>query len=419
MKSITSAFNDLKFNIEICSEQGFELFDIFQITVFTVNQNIDPQFNKEDIDEAGNLYVSSDVLRTLPDGQLNIKIYYGISDNHYPDFAFNREIIRHTNYYLDNEGFVDHGKLYPTEWGMISGEIETQTDLVEYIDTKKNYILDIVDDRFTEKEQQIDSQLNTFNNNIFNIDQKVSDISTNVNNLITEVNNTINDISTNIVNFIDDTSTTIQNISTNLSEQFNEYKTEITENITEIINEVDLTNYYNKEEVDALIGDVSVDLTGYATEEFVMDKIGDISVNIQVGEDGNIDLTNYYNKEQADFQINLAAGGVRSYTDQLFQNIELEMMSYAPYSALNDYYNKNEIDIYSKEEVDQKISDVSIDLSDYYKKDEIDSSISNNYYNKEEVDARMIDLITNIEVIPASLYNPENINPNKIYIITA
>lgn len=55
--------------------------------------------------------------------------------------------------------------------------------------------------------------------------------------------------------------------------------------------EVDLSDYYNKKQVDEAISNVEVDLTGYATEKYVDDAIADIEISgggdsgIHVGEE--------------------------------------------------------------------------------------------------------------------------------------
>lgn len=66
------------------------------------------------------------------------------------------------------------------------------------------------------------------------------------------------------------------------------------------IPEPDLSNYYNKDEIDAALENVDVDLTGYATEKYVDDAVAAIDV-------GDIDLTDYYTKEEVDTAISNAA----------------------------------------------------------------------------------------------------------------
>lgn len=54
----------------------------------------------------------------------------------------------------------------------------------------------------------------------------------------------------------------------------------------ESLGNIDLSNYYTKNEVDDALENVSVDLTGYATEEYVNETIANAST-------GNIDLSAY------------------------------------------------------------------------------------------------------------------------------
>lgn len=88
--------------------------------------------------------------------------------------------------------------------------------------------------------------------------------------------------------------------------------------------EVDLSNYYTKEEVDTAIENVEVDLTGYATEAYVNEAVKNVSVdltgyatekyvddaikNIDIPE-AEVDLTNYYTKTEVDNLISNAPSG--------------------------------------------------------------------------------------------------------------
>lgn len=89
-----------------------------------------------------------------------------------------------------------------------------------------------------------------------------------------------------------------ENLGSTVVEEVNKY---MEENPVE----VDLSNYYTKEEVDTAIENVEVDLTGYATEKYVDDAIA----NIDIPEVPEVDLTNYYTKTEVDNLISNAPSG--------------------------------------------------------------------------------------------------------------
>lgn len=77
------------------------------------------------------------------------------------------------------------------------------------------------------------------------------------------------------------------------------------ENDTEFITKevYDLLYYYNKEEVENLLKNVSVDLTGYAKEEWVNTKLTNYLTSSQILELVNNALANYYNKTETDNKL--------------------------------------------------------------------------------------------------------------------
>lgn len=69
--------------------------------------------------------------------------------------------------------------------------------------------------------------------------------------------------------------------------------------------EVDLSDYYNKAQTNAAIEEAiegieipETDLTGYATEQFVLDKVAEIDIP-----EADVDLSDYYTKEETDAAI--------------------------------------------------------------------------------------------------------------------
>lgn len=145
---------------------------------------------------------------------------------------------------------------------------------------------------------------------------------------------------------------------------------------------LDLSNYYNKLEIDNKIDNINIPET---------------------------DLSNYYNKQETDNQI-----------DTKISQIEI------PETDLTDYYTKNE----TNSQIDTKIS--QIDLTDYARKNEIPNSVSQltndsnyatesyvatkiseaqlaegdltNYYTKSETDSQIDTKISQIPQVDLSNY---------------
>ena len=141
--------------------------------------------------------------------------------------------------------------------------------------------------------------------------------------------------------------------------------------------DIDLSNYYTKEETNALIPSTegfvtkeyvdnvvsnipTTDLTGYATKEYVSTAINSIPAT---------DLSNYYTKEETDMLIPSLNGYVTE--------TELEAKGYlTEHQDLSNYATKDEIPSlngYATEDyVAEQISNIpSVDLTDYATKNEI------------------------------------------------
>lgn len=124
--------------------------------------------------------------------------------------------------------------------------------------------------------------------------------------------------------------------------------------VTDGTTTLDLSDYYNKTEVDTLISNVDVDLTGYATENYVKQRIAAIdmptvptNVSAFTNDAGYLtehqSLENYYTKTE---------------TDSMIGNVDL-----------SNYYTKTETD----NKIATELEDV--DLSNYYTKTETDALI--------------------------------------------
>ncbi len=128
----------------------------------------------------------------------------------------------------------------------------------------------------------------------------------------------------------------------------------------------DLTNYYNKQEVDSLINSIDVDFTGYATEDWVKAAIK------------NIDLSGYAEKA---LLANVATSG--SYEDlankpQLFDG---------DYNSLKNQPTIPSIEGLATEDyVDEAIANIKspeTDLSNYYNKEEVETLVENIEHPKQ------------------------------------
>lgn len=141
-----------------------------------------------------------------------------------------------------------------------------------------------------------------------------------------------------------------------------------------------LSDYYTKEEMDAKLENVSVDLDGYATETFVQEqiaaipepdlsgcaKVEDIPTQVSALEND----AGYLTEHQS-----LAGLATEDFVQEVVSAVDVSGQL-ADYAKLADVYNKEETDAKfaaATEEVDQKLENVSVDLSGYYTKAETDA----------------------------------------------
>lgn len=127
-------------------------------------------------------------------------------------------------------------------------------------------------------------------------------------------------------------------------------KDEVDEAIANV--EVDLTDYYTKGEVDEAIQNVEVDLTGYATEDYVDNKVDNIVIP---------DSSNIVSLTTAEYDELVNSGEVDSDTMYLITDAEIS----ANFKTINgeSILGDGNIEI---------TGGGSVDLSDYYTKTEID-----------------------------------------------
>lgn len=181
-------------------------------------------------------------------------------------------------------------------------------------------------------------------------------------------------------------------------------KTEIDNLIDNV--EVDLSNYYDKNETNTL-------LTEYAKTDDVYDKATVDKKLADAVTGGTIDLNNYYTKQEtySKTEINAKIPDVSNFitaedlptvptkTSDLTNDSGYITLEEVPITDLNGYVTDAELSeyTYDKETIDQKISNADVDLTDYYTKSEV--------YNKTEVN----DLLSNIDI-------PEGTSTEEIVI---
>lgn len=104
--------------------------------------------------------------------------------------------------------------------------------------------------------------------------------------------------------------------------------------------ETDLSNYYNKGEIDAKVEEINGKFDNYYNKTEIDDKVDNINGSINTVDQK---FSNYYNKEEVEGKISEAINAI-------------------PETDLSNYYTKEEV--YNKGEVDGLISGVTIDNLD-------------------------------------------------------
>lgn len=167
-----------------------------------------------------------------------------------------------------------------------------------------------------------------------------------------------------------------------------------TGDVTVEVPEVDLGNYYTKEETNKLIDSVSagdVDLANYYTKQETEDLVDEAIDSIVIPE---TDLSNYYTKEEV---------------DGLIDEIETTGVD------LNNYYNKTETDTLVngiKATIPTKTSELNND-SNF-----ITSNIDNltNFYNKTEING-LINSVSGLQLEVVTILPTTDIKTNAIYLV--
>lgn len=165
------------------------------------------------------------------------------------------------------------------------------------------------------------------------------------------------------------------------------------EQIISTITPPDLSNYYTKPQVDALIANVTVDLSDYytiaqtnAALNLKADKLTTYTrVETNNLLNGKADKNTTYSKVEVDNALSLKANRTSTYNKTEVDN------------ALN--LKADKVNTYTKTQVNALVNNISVDLSNYYTKPETYSRVQ--VYNKAEIDA----IVDGIESGGADLTN--------------
>lgn len=192
---------------------------------------------------------------------------------------------------------------------------------------------------------------------------------------------------------------------------------------------IDLSNYYTKEEVNNIIPTDTVSTqelsNALQTKQDVITAGNNVSIDnntINV----NIDLSDYALKQDIpsldEYALKDEIPSLEGYT-----KIE-DVPSLDGYATEQWVNNKgyltthqdishlaNKSDVYTKDEVDSLVGNVTVDLSDYYSKTETNTLLSsyaktNNVYDKATVDQKIADVATSGQVDLSNYYNKQEVD---------
>lgn len=172
--------------------------------------------------------------------------------------------------------------------------------------------------------------------------------------------------------------------------------------LTDLLSQI--TNLYNSDNEAIRIQDCNSFVAKFYTTDIdnsaVCLKLNDELANIKIEENADYCLINSTDLSKMKdgvlfFQISYSVAD-ESYSDGLFNNTIAGNTNY--YISLN---NSGENDYYTKEEIDQKLDEITvggeIDLSNYYKKSEVDNLL-NDKANKSELTTKQDQLVSGINI---------------------
>lgn len=191
--------------------------------------------------------------------------------------------------------------------------------------------------------------------------------------------------------------------------------------------QINLKNYYTKQEVDKKVAGVTVDLTGYATKNYVDEKVSAIDVTEQLtdyakkteipakvsqleNDAGYLtqhqDISGLATKDEVEIVENkipsIEGLATEAYVNEAVAAIDVSD-KLKDYAKSADVYTKN--DVYTKSEIDEKVSNVEVDLSGYYTKSEVDTKtapIETNTSNISSLSTTVVGLQTKVDSIDTS-----------------
>lgn len=191
--------------------------------------------------------------------------------------------------------------------------------------------------------------------------------------------------------------------------------------------QINLKNYYTKQEVDKKVAGVTVDLTGYATKNYVDEKVSAIDVTEQLtdyakkteipakvsqleNDAGYLtqhqDISGLATKDEVEIVENkipsIEGLATEAYVNEAVAAIDVSD-KLKDYAKSADVYTKN--DVYTKSEIDEKVSNVEVDLSGYYTKSEVDTKtapIETNTSNISSLSTTVAGLQTKVDSIDTS-----------------
>ena len=170
-------------------------------------------------------------------------------------------------------------------------------------------------------------------------------------------------------------------------------------------------------------------LKNYITREEYEEIVSELKSSISKAEENSNKytddkLTEYYTKEEVDeaiknVEVDLSGYYTKEEVDEAIKNAEVDLTEYYTKGEVDEAIKNVEDDLtgyYTKEEVDEAIKNVEDDLTDYYTKGEVDEAIKNvedDFYTKKEVDDKFLEL--EIEKILNGVTNSLSIIPNGVF----
>jgi prefoldin subunit 5 len=197
----------------------------------------------------------------------------------------------------------------------------------------------------------------------------------------------------------DELSSNVDEVINNITDRINAHYIKL-ENLRKDVNSLNekiLTDYYTKDDIDNRLSNLSgnVDLSNYYTKDQINTTVDKVNDDVDKIDDEVNDLklkvaTDYYTKAEikeqiSNVKVDLSGYYTKSETDSAINNVKDTVDDVKDYAnnlnvkLTTDYYTKS--DVYNKPEInsliDNKISEIpEVDLSGYYTKSETDSAIN-------------------------------------------